>query len=149
MSIPPNFKLRQANEEDVLLFYRVIDQTMRGFIISTWGRWDEARVQRESHEFTRSPNAQIVQIADLAVGIFAVERHPTHLQVVHLYLLPEYQKMGIGTALFNSLIAEASKFNLPIRLRVMAINPAKQFYEKFGFSVTEATPDFFLMEKAF
>jgi ribosomal protein S18 acetylase RimI-like enzyme len=34
-----------------------------------------------------------------------------------------------------------------IRLRVMAINPAKRFYEHLGFIVTEEIPDFFLMEK--
>jgi GNAT superfamily N-acetyltransferase len=62
--------------------------------------------------------------------------------------LPNYQRAGIGTALISQLIEEADRSSLPIRLRVLVVNPAKQFYESFGFVVTEATPEFFLMEKA-
>jgi hypothetical protein len=29
----------------------------------------------------------------------------------------------------------------------MAVNPAKKFYDQFGFVVTEATPDLFFMQK--
>jgi ribosomal protein S18 acetylase RimI-like enzyme len=144
-----NFNLRPANKDDEPLFYRLIDRTMRDYIISTWGAWNEERVRRGSHEFIHSPNAQVIQIVDLAIGVFAVERYPTHMQIVHLYLLPEYQQIGIGKALLNSLVAEASHSQLTIRLRVMTVNPAKKFYERFGFVVTEATPDFFFMEKVF
>jgi predicted lactoylglutathione lyase len=48
----------------------------------------------------------------------------------------------------NSIITEAAGLNIPIRLRVMAINPAKKFYEHLGFVVTETTSEFFAMEKA-
>jgi ribosomal protein S18 acetylase RimI-like enzyme len=149
MNTPTTFTLRQANKDDAPLFYRLIDRTMREFIISTWGAWNEKRVQHESYEDSCSPNAQVVQIDDISVGVFLVERFPTHIQLEQIYILPEYQRMGIGTALLNNLIAEASQSKIPVYLRVMAVNPAKNFYERFGFVVTEATPDFFLMEKVF
>jgi ribosomal protein S18 acetylase RimI-like enzyme len=147
MSTVKPFTLRQANVDDAPLFYSVIDSTMREFIIATWGAWNEARVQSESAETSRSPNAQVIQIADLSVGVFVVARDPTYIQIEQIYLLPEYQRMGIGTTLLNNLIVEASQSKIPIRLRVMTINPAKQLYERVGFVVTESTPDFFLMEK--
>jgi len=149
MNTPTTFTLRQANKDDAPLFYRVIDRTMREFIISTWGAWNEKRVQHESYEKSRDPNARIVQVFDTSVGVFVVKRCPTHIQLEQIYILPEYQRMGIGTALLNNLIAEASQSKIPVYLRVMAVNPAKNFYERFGFVVTEATPDFFFMEKAF
>jgi ribosomal protein S18 acetylase RimI-like enzyme len=147
MKISTTFTIRQSNADDAPLFYRVIEQTMREFIIATWGRWNESRVLQESCEDSISPNAQVIQISDVAVGVFLVERYSTHIQLEQIYLLPEYQQLGIGSALISSLITEASQSQLPIRLRVMAINPAKKFYEKVGFIVTEATPEFFLMEK--
>jgi ribosomal protein S18 acetylase RimI-like enzyme len=147
MKIPITFIIRQSNAEDATLFYRVIEQTMREFIIATWGRWNESRVLQESHEDSISPNAQVIQIGDVAVGVFLVERFATHIQLEQIYLLPEYQRLGIGSALIKSLIAESSQSQLPIRLRVMVINPAKKFYEKIGFLVTEVTSEFFLMEK--
>jgi GNAT superfamily N-acetyltransferase len=147
MKAPVTFTLRPANPKDAPLFYRVIDQTMREFIIITWGTWNEARVQRESNEKSLDPKAQIIQVADISVGVFVVERCPTHIQLEHIYLFPEYQRRGIGTALLNNLIAEASQLKIPVRLRVMAVNPAKNFYARLGFFVAEATPEFFFMEK--
>jgi ribosomal protein S18 acetylase RimI-like enzyme len=147
MKLPAAFTLRQATIDDAPLFYAVIDRTMREFIIATWGRWNEARVRQEAREDSSSPNAKVIVVGDIAVGVFFVERHSTHIQLEQIYLLPEYQRMGIGTALINSLIREAKLNELPICLRVMAVNPAKKFYERLGFVVTEATLEFFIMQK--
>jgi ribosomal protein S18 acetylase RimI-like enzyme len=144
---PAIFTLRQAGADDAPLFYCVIDQTMREFIVATWGTWNEERVQRESYEDSRSPNAQVIQVGGISAGVFVVERCSTHIQLEQIYLLPEYQRMGIGTALLNTLISEAAQSRISVHLRVMAVNPAKNFYERLGFIITEATPDFFLMEK--
>ena len=147
MKLPAALTLRQASVDDAPLFYDVIDRTMREFIVATWGAWSESRVQEESREDSSSPNAQVILVGNVAVGVLLVERHSTHIQLEQIYLLPEYQRLGIGTALVNSLIAEAEQHKIPIRLRVMAVNPAKRFYEQFGFVVTEVTPEFFFLEK--
>ncbi len=143
MKILPAFTTRRSNIDDAPLFYNVIDKTMRDFIIATWGRWNEDRVRQESLEDSVSLNARVIQVRDVGVGVLIVERFPTHIQLEQLYLLPEYQRIGIGSALIEGLIAEASRSMLPIRLRVMAVNPAKLFYERFGFIVTESASKFF------
>jgi GNAT superfamily N-acetyltransferase len=148
MKAPQPFRLRQSEADDAPLFYSVIDRTMREFIVSTWGAWNEDRVQRESYENSRSPNAQVIQVDNVSAGVFVVERTTTHIQLEQIYLLPEYQRRGIGAALLNTLILEGDRFKIPVRLRVMAVNPAKKIYERLGFIVTEATPDFFFMERA-
>jgi ribosomal protein S18 acetylase RimI-like enzyme len=147
MKTPASFTLRPATINDAPLFYSTIDLTMREFILATWGRWDEARVQQEAIDDSTSPHAQVIQIDQMAVGVWQVEQHATHLQLIQIYLLPAYQRLGIGTELINSLITTAQQSQLPIRLRVMAVNPAKKFYEKFGFRDIETTPEFFTMEK--
>jgi ribosomal protein S18 acetylase RimI-like enzyme len=146
MQNPINFKLRPSNIDDAPLFYSVIDRTMRNFILAAWGRWDEARVQSEALADSISPNSQIIHLGNLAVGVLMVERFPTHIQLVQIYLLPEYQRLGIGTVLLKNLMAEAQQSQIPVRLKVMIINPAKLFYEKLGFIVTAETPEFFSME---
>jgi ribosomal protein S18 acetylase RimI-like enzyme len=147
METSPTFTIRRSTIDDAPLFYSVIEQTMREFILATWGRWDEARVRQESLEDSISPNAQVIQIGDVGVGVLLVERLPTHIQLEQIYLFPKYQKLGIGSIIIHELITESSQSQVPIRLRVMAVNPAKQFYEKFGFIVTEVTPEFFYMDK--
>ncbi len=148
MKVSTAFTLRQSNAADAPLFYRVIDQTMRAFIVATWGGWDESRVQRESYEDSSSPNAQVIQVGNTAVGVFLVARGAKHIQLEQIYLSPEYQRLGIGTALINGLITEAEQSKIPIRLRVLTVNPAKRFYERFGFVVTEETPEFLCMQKS-
>jgi ribosomal protein S18 acetylase RimI-like enzyme len=139
--------LRPATKADAPLFYRLIDQTMREFIVATWGAWNEERVQRESLENSASPNAQIIQVGNVPVGVLLVEREPTYIQVQQIYLLPEHQRKGIGSFLITGIIAEATHDNLPVRLRVLTVNSAKKFYEKLGFVVTETSHEFYFMER--
>jgi GNAT superfamily N-acetyltransferase len=143
----PEFSLRSAKIEDAPLFYSVIDRTMRQFIIDTWGKWDEERVQKESQEHSISPNAQIIEVQGMPAGVFLVDRHSTYIELQQIYLLPEYQRQGIGTKLIQGLITEAQQLQIPVRLRVLVVNSAKNIYEQLGFIVTEETSEFFFMEK--
>jgi ribosomal protein S18 acetylase RimI-like enzyme len=147
MTASPSFTLRSAHSGDASIFYAVIDQTMREFIIATWGQWDEARVQRESQEKCLDPDAQIIQVSEIPAGVFVTKQYSTHIQLEQIYLLPEYQRLKIGTALLRELISKGARSQISIRLRVLLINPAKKFYERFGFVVTEETDEFFYMEK--
>ncbi len=121
---------------------------MHDYIVATWGAWDEQRVQRESNEDSASPNAQVIQVGHVPAGVLLVDREATHLQVQQIYLLPEFQRQGIGLLIMNGLLSEALKLKIPVRLRVLAVNPAKAFYEKLGFVVTESTSDFIYMERS-
>jgi GNAT superfamily N-acetyltransferase len=144
---PPAFTLRPSQVADAPLFYHLINRTMREFIVGTWGQWDEARIQREALEDSQSPKAQVIEIGGNAVGIWVVDRTPHRIHLEQIYLLPAYQRRGIGTSLLKKLILEATQADCPLTLRVIVINPAKQFYDRLGFVVIETTPAFFLMEK--
>jgi GNAT superfamily N-acetyltransferase len=146
VSTCPEFTLRPPIPSDASLFYYVIDKTMRSLIIATWGAWDEERVQREATEFAQSTNGQVIHIGDAAAGILVVVRESTQIWLRQLYLLPEYQGKGIGTRLAKDLLMEGTRAKVPIRLRVLALNPALAFYVKLGFDITETTPDLVDME---
>jgi GNAT superfamily N-acetyltransferase len=109
IEIPQNFTLRPANPNDATLFYSVIDLTMREFILTTWGRWDEVRVQTESHLHSKSPNSQVIEIDNIPAGILRVARFSTYIELEQIYLLPQHQRLGIGSALINQLITEADR----------------------------------------
>jgi len=141
-------KLRAPTSADASLFYRVIDETMRGLIIATWGAWDEPRVQREVAEFAQSTNGRVIEVADRAAVILVVDREPDQIWLRQIYLLPENQRQGIGTYLIKQLLAEGSRAVLPVRLRVIALTPAMSFYERLGFVVTKTTPDFAYLRNA-
>lgn len=139
--------LRSATSADAGLFYRVTRETMHEHIVATWGAWDEERVQRESREDSASPHAQVVLVDGEEAGLLFVERDAAQLTVQQIYLLPRFQRRGIGRRLMLGLIDEAGRAAVPLRLRVLRVNPARQFYEKLGFVVTASGPDFMSMER--
>jgi GNAT superfamily N-acetyltransferase len=119
---------------------------MREHVIATWGSWNDARVHAESVENASLPDARVVLVDAHSAGVMIAKRHPTHIQLEQLYLLPSYQAKGIGTLLMRNLLSEAKASSTPVRLRVLRVNPARRFYEKFGFSVALETPERFHME---
>jgi GNAT superfamily N-acetyltransferase len=129
----PDITFRQAAATDAPLFYSVIDQTMREFIVATWGAWDEERVLRESLQDSTSPNAKVIQRDGQDIGVLLVEEEPSHFQVQQVYLLPPFQRQGVGTQLVSSLVKIAVAVGKPVRLRVLKVNSARQFYEKLSF----------------
>jgi ribosomal protein S18 acetylase RimI-like enzyme len=61
--------------------------------------------------------------------------------------ISKYQRLGIGSELINNIIREPAELNIPVWLRVMAVNPANNLYEHLGFVVIETILAFFVMEK--
>jgi GNAT superfamily N-acetyltransferase len=139
---------RQAVVTDAPLFYSVVDQTMREFIVATWGAWNEERVLRESLQDSSSLSAKVIQREGQDIGVLLVEEESSHFQVQQIYLLPPFQRQGVGTQLVSSLVKNAVAIGKPVRLRVLKVNSAKQFYEKLSFVVTGEDNEFFQMERA-
>jgi ribosomal protein S18 acetylase RimI-like enzyme len=94
------------------------------------------------------PNASVIVVGAVDAGILLVERLPHEVQLHILYLLPSFQGLGIGSALVSSLQREAAERRVPLRLKVLKVNPAKRLYERMGFSVEEETEHFFCMQNA-
>jgi GNAT superfamily N-acetyltransferase len=54
-----------------------------------------------------------------------------------LYLLPTYQNRAIGSYLLQCLINDAKAAQVELRLTVLEVNPARRFYERHGFVLTQ------------
>jgi ribosomal protein S18 acetylase RimI-like enzyme len=140
--------LRASTSADAGLYYRVLDETLRNYIVFAWGSFNEERARAEAIKFGLSPDAQVIEVDGTAVGILLVQLEPDQLYLRLLCLLPEAQRLGAGTIAMRQILARAAAARVPVRLRVTASNPVKPFYEKFGFRVVEETPEFCIMEHA-
>ena len=138
--------LRRAAAVDAEFAFRVLKETMRGYAIATWGTWWEDESRREMIEQMDAGKTQVIELHGMPVGIQLIDRLETHIQLVQLYILKEYQRQGLGTRLLNALLTEATQSKLPVRLQVLAVNPATALYERLGFVVVEATPERYFME---
>jgi GNAT superfamily N-acetyltransferase len=138
--------LRRAGAHDVDFSFQLLKETMRGHAIATWGTWWEEQSRRETVEQVSSGRTEIIELNQVPIGVHMIDRPGTHIQLVQLYIAKEFQRRGFGTQLLKRLFVEARESNLPIRLRVLAVNPAKALYERLGFVVVETTPERYLME---
>lgn len=143
----PHFiNLRPATEADCEFCYNVKKEALGQYVAQVWG-WDE-EFQREFHqrdfEVTR-PDIVIYQGLD--VGTFEIVRQSDHFHLGEFYLLPQFQRQGIGTILLQQVLGEATVKSLPVRLEVLKNNPVQSLYKRHGFVITGQREHHFLMER--
>jgi len=142
----PEVSLRPATADDSEFAYRATRDTMREYVLATWGAWNDEEVRRRSSENIADGCTQIIELEHTAIGIHVVEREPDSIRLLQIFILPGYQRRGIGSQLIERLLAEARSARLPLRLRVLRVNPAFALYQRMGFKVVDATPERYFME---
>ena len=111
--------------------------------------WNEV-VQRQQHRhnFARH-DYRVITVDGTARGIMSLAVERGCVKVNQLFLAPEHQGDGIGARCMALIISEAESLGLPVRLRVMKVNPrAKAFYERLGFTVISEIETHCTMERA-
>ena len=131
--------LRPATESDLDLVCRITERTMRTYIEQTWGRFDERAIRENAAKAIATGSYAIVQREGADIGVLDVERDRGHLWLAHLFILPEHQGQGIGTHFLHELKREAAETRMPLRLRVLKVNPARRLYEREGFTTFTTT----------
>jgi GNAT superfamily N-acetyltransferase len=142
---PDQISLRPASPDDVNFVVEVTEAAMRAYAEQTFGKWD-SDVPRARFD---PANSSIIQLNGEDVGCMDVVYYEDHLQLNVLYLLPSVHNQGIGTVVLGRLIAEADAARKAIRLRVLRVNPAQQFYARNGFVVTDENDEKFFMERRY
>jgi GNAT superfamily N-acetyltransferase len=122
--------LRPATNDDAAFALHVTEACMRLYAEQTWGAWNGLADFDPSFD-------KILQLAGIDIGLVGVERYLDHWLIRKLYLLPLYQNRGHGSYLLQGLKREASAARVPLRLTVLEVNPARRFYERHGFVLTE------------
>lgn len=119
---------------------------MRGYIEATFGAWPEVLTRAELVNAAQLGAFNKVFVDGICVGAFGMEYHTTHIQIEQMFIEPAHQNKGIGSELVRGIVAQAVKRDKPVRLKVLVGNPAKRFYERMGFAVTESTKVRYFME---
>ena len=82
----------------------------------------------------RAGRVTVAEVDGTVVGIAVVGPHENHLVLWKLYVLPEHQGNGIGSALMESVVARATGEHPEIRLSYLEGNTsAEAFYRSKGF----------------
>ena len=110
-----------------------------------WG-WDEAFQRRVHSERWAAKSFFRIVVDGEAAGTVAIDESPTHVQFGEFYLLPPYQRRGIGGQVLASVMERSAKGRLPVRLECLKWNPALSLYKRVGFRVTSENDTHYFME---
>jgi GNAT superfamily N-acetyltransferase len=138
--------LRKAGPADSEFAYRTRATAFGPYVAMVEG-WDEDRERRRHLERFAAQDFWIVSFDGVDVGVMATVVAPDCVKVNQLFLVPEYQGRDLGRQCMRVVMHEAQGLELPVRLRVLKVNPrARVFYERLGFARTGETATHDLME---
>jgi len=139
--------LRQSSPADGPFIYAVYEATARVQVEDAGRKWLGERMREKASQEAADTSTRIVECEGVECGFFGVEVGDTEIRVQSLFLLPEYQRRGIGNRLMSIVLSEANERGLPISLHVATYNPARAFYERLGFAVQEEMQGHYLMRR--
>lgn len=102
---------------------------------------------RYYHEHYPDAAFQVIVADDQPVGRLYVDRWPDEIRIIDIALLLEWRNAGIGTALLESVLREASQAGKPVRIHVERFNPAMHLYQRLGFAMVGEHGIYYLMER--
>ena len=137
--------LRQGKTEDKRWLYELYRTTMRSYIEETWG-WDE-QFQAKEFQINLLPEKFKIVIHDgNDIGAYLVKEKEDCMWIEMLIIQPLMQSKGIGTKIIEMLKSEAKNKQKEIKLSVIKLNPALEFYLSLGFKVYEEDSSFYKLE---
>jgi GNAT superfamily N-acetyltransferase len=129
--------LRPARAADRAFAEAVYFGTQRWLIEELFG-WRGDEVERAKFdEFYRQDDASIIVTRGEDAGWMAVVRSGDVIELDGIYILPQFQRLGIGTALIRGLMLQATLEGKPLRLSTAKINPARELYRCLAFREAE------------
>ena len=139
--------IRKAYASDREFVFTVKKAAFREYVEQVWG-WDDS-YQRELHDRRfASQDLRIIQFCGTDVGFLATSRTRATLKVNQLYILPEYQGRGIGSACMTRILDDASLRQKPVVLQVLKVNTRGViFYQRLGFTIVGESSTHFQMKK--
>ncbi|MBU6953555.1 N-acetyltransferase [Hahella sp. HN01] len=116
--------------------------------LTTINRFNPENLNRQFLEYYDEFCFTKILVKSEVVGLYSTKNMPDHIWLVHLYIDPKYQSMGIGTNILNNIIREAKDKMLPVRLATIEKSPANNFYIKNGFKLdySEDTNNHYIYE---
>ncbi len=137
--------LRPASEGDYEFFYQLKKDAIGGYIRSTWG-WDEDQQQDFHFREWHPESLDIITLDIKPIGSIRLRTFSDEMHLGQFYLRPTFQNLGIGSFFMNLVKEQAANAGLPLRIEVLKVNRAQEFYQRHGFRTIEGSKTHFGME---
>jgi ribosomal protein S18 acetylase RimI-like enzyme len=103
------------------------------------GRFDPIRARERFISSFEPRNTHHIDVSGKRVGFVVVKHHNNELLLDHLYVIPDAQGSGIGSAVLDHIFKEADAAALPIRVGALKESASNRFYIRHGFRFVESS----------
>ncbi len=140
---------RKAHTSDSEFVFTVKKAAFREYVEQVWG-WDD-NYQRELHNRRfAAQDVCIIQFRGTDVGFLSTSSTPDTLKVNQLFILPEYQGRGIGSACMMGIVDDARLEGKSVALQVLKVNTrGTAFYQRLGFLIVDESSTHLQMKKLY
>lgn len=132
--MPAAWNLRPATADDATWMAELRAVVMRPDL-TRLGRFNETRVRQRFLDAYQPALTSVIEVDGVAAGLVAIRPETDGLWLEHFYLAPEQQGQGLGSSILEHLL-QGSTDARPFRLNVLQGSPARQLYERHGFTLT-------------
>ena len=139
--------IRKARASDSEFVFTVKKSAFREYVEQVWG-WDDSYQRRLHNRRFAAQDVYIIRFREVSIGFLAVSHTSDTLKVNQLFILPEYQGKGIGSACMNRIIDDANLEQKSVVLQVLKVNTRGiAFYQRLGFTIVGESTTHVQMEK--
>lgn len=100
------------------------------------GRFDPERARARLWNSFFPEHSRFIVSGTARAGFYALRPTPEGWHLDHLYVLPEFQGRGIGTAVVKEIFRDADRRCISIFVGALKESASNRFYERLGFSKT-------------
>jgi GNAT superfamily N-acetyltransferase len=144
--LPPDIAFRPLGPDDEGAAFEIKQAALGPHVAARWG-WDDA-VQTEFHRqrFGARPVMAIVRRGE-TLGTVCLQHVGDGLRLDEFYLLPQWQRDGLGSRILRHCLSLADAKRLPVRLQHLAWNPVGSLYRRHGFAETRRDDTFIYLRR--
>lgn len=151
----PGITFRPINPDDIPFLYQVYASTRLDELAPL--NWPQEQLDtflhmqfdaQHTHYQKHYPHAafDLILLHEQAIGRLYIERTESAVHIIDIALLPDYRNRGIGGALLQELLEEATAEHKVVQIYVEKFNPALHLYNRLGFRELEDSGVYYYME---
>ncbi|MBN3766120.1 GNAT family N-acetyltransferase [Burkholderia sp. Ac-20365] len=101
------------------------------------GRFDAQRARDRFLSSFDPAFCRLIMVDDERVGFVQAKPDGSYLVLEHLYIAPEHQGKGIGSAVLEVIFFDADSQSLSVKVGALRNSDSNDFYQRHGFLKTE------------
>lgn len=129
--------LRTARPEDFDFAWKTYSDAVKPYITPHLRReWVDDEEKRRFATLWRTEKSSIILLGDKQIGWIAFEEAADEIVIENGYIVPEFQRRGIGSKIFGQLLESWNSKRKPVSLSILKNAPHRPFFERLGFKAS-------------